>query len=290
MVAAKQRRTQSHTRRKRTTTAALCCVASAAASASSGAAASPIIETSSSSSSSSQQLQHRNLAEQQHQQRRRIAERRRLVESQWTSETMRNVQTLDYVLDDTDTSNVPKVYIRLRDGILVSPTDGDDNVVPHVEEDITTLEDSDFESLSGGEEDVIHHQKPRLPPTNGGHLKIWSQYSYQQQAVENSGRNLRGRSSSSDYYPDDSQHNSPTTEVEEISFIYEEDDPEEDDEIEGYDISTTQQQRELSLADAFVYQTKDEPKGKPQGKSSCLPSGKTRKVSLSVPLYWFQDR
>jgi hypothetical protein len=190
---------------------------------------------------------------------------------------MRNVQTLDFVLDETDTSNVPKYYVRLRDGLLVSPTDGDDNVVPHVQEDITTLEDSDFMSLSGGGEDgeeVIHHQKPRLPPTNGGHLKIWSQYSYQQQAVENSGRNLRGRSSSSDDYPDDSQPNSPTTEVEEIAFIYDEDDPEENDELEGYDIGTTQQQRELSLADAFVSQTKEEPKGKPQGKSSCLPSGK----------------
>lgn len=214
----------------------------------------------------------RNLAEQH--QRRRIAERRRLVESQWTSETISKVQTLDYVLDETDTSNVPKVYIRLRDGLLVSPTDGDDNVVPHVDEDITTLEDSDFESLSGGGEDgeFIHHQKPRLPPTNGGHLQIWSQY--QQQGVENSGRNLRGRSSSSGYYPDDSQPNSPNAEVEEIAFIYDEDDPEEDDELEGYDIGDTQQQRELSLADAFVSQTKEEPKGKPQGQSSCLPSGK----------------
>mmetsp|Transcript_20826 Transcript_20826/g.34344 ORF Transcript_20826/g.34344 Transcript_20826/m.34344 type:complete len:802 (-) Transcript_20826:70-2475(-) len=179
--------------------------------------------------------------------RRRMAEQRRRLEEQWTAEAIQNLQTLDYVLDESDTSNIPRHFIRSRDGRLRPPS------ALSVEEEIISVED-DSDDESTGEEgtsntEVVHHQKSRLGPTNNSHLHIMSQFQHWQSGD----RNLRGggiidHEDDVDAFPED---------LNEITFIYDEDDPEED--LDGYDlvyigneIDSHLQQRKLYFADDFV--------------------------------------
>jgi len=227
-------------------------------------------------------------------QRRRMAEQRRRLEEQWTAEAIQNLQTLDYVLDESDSSNNPRYFLRSRDGMLRPP------FAIHVDEHIIGLdeeddeEEADDESL-GGEGEVVHHQKSRLGPTNNnGHLQVWSQYQHWQSGD----RNLRGvivHEDDVDAMPEG---------LGEITLIYDQDDPEEED-LDGYDLVFIgngddssylyqQQQRELSLANDFVSSSsannfvkddpkgkgkgKPPPKGKGQGQDDLLPFGKKAKL------------
>ncbi len=199
----------------------------------------------------------RKLAEQ----RRRMAERRRLLEEKWTAEAIQNLQTLDYVLDESDDSNTPRYFIRSRDGMLLPP------FTTRVDEDIISLEEEENEessSSSGTSNTVlVHHEKSRLGPTNNDHLQIMSQFQHWQSGD----RNLRGSTSiiHVNFEPGSDE------DLDEITFIYDEDDPEED--VNGYDLVYIgsrdnthlhqQQQRELSLANKFVNSMKEDPQGKP---------------------------
>jgi len=217
-------------------------------------------------------------------QRRRLEEQRRRLEEQWTAEAIQNLQTLDYVLDESDTSNNPRYFIRSRDGMLRPP-----NAI-HVDEDISSLEEEGESDLGGdggtSNTEVVHHQKSKLGPTNKGNLHMMNQFQHWQSGD----RNLRGG---------DVDDSLPEELDQIMTFLYDEDDPEED--LDGYDLvyigneydATIQQQqsRELSLANDFVGNSsssansfvdgmENDPKGKgkspPQGKDKdqLLPFGK----------------
>jgi hypothetical protein len=221
--------------------------------------------------------------------RRRMAEQRRRLQEQWTVEAIQNLQTLDYVLDESDTSNNPRYFIRSRDGRLHPPS------ALHMEENIVSVEEDDDESTGEegtGNTEVVHHQKSRLGPTNNGHLHTMGQFQHWQSGE----RNLRGGSmlqegEDGDAFPED---------LDEIPFIYDEDDPEEED-LDGYELVYAgnqgnqddshlypQEQRKLSLADEFVSSTansfvnsaKEDPKGK--GDGQLLPFGKKAQIFNQV--------
>lgn len=215
----------------------------------------------------------RKLAEQ----RKRLAERRRLSQSQWTAEAIQKLQTLDYVLDESDDSNHPQYFIRNRNGVLRAPSDS------HVDEDISSLENEDEvdgESGEGTFYTVVHNQKARLGPTSKDQLKIWSQYQHWQN--NNGDRHLRGSTSGSIAYNKEDGDAQPdyNEKAEDISFVYADGDP--DDDLGGYklvyigdeneDLLHHHQQRELSTASSFVDKyVKEDPKAKDQG---LLPRGK----------------
>lgn len=221
-------------------------------------------------------------------QRRRMKEQRRRLEELWTAEAIQNLQTLDYVLDESDTSNNPRYFIRSRDGMLRPPSD------IHVDEVISSLEEEGEPVLGEGTSntEVVHHQKSKLGPTNKGHLQMMSQF----QHWESGDRNLRGGDV---IVSEDDIESFP--ELDQMSFLYDEDGPEED--LDGYDLVYIgsgddvdihqQEQRELSLANDFVggssannfvSHIKQDPKGKgkspPQGKDkdAILPFGKKANI------------
>ena len=230
-------------------------------------------------------------------QRKRMEERRRLLEEHWSAEAIRNLQTLDYVLDESDSSNIPRYFIRSRDGMLISPLDD------QFDEDIIDLEGDEGDKVDNGSSDVTssnnvgeHHQKSRFGPTNADHHHIWNQFEHWQSGE----RNLRG------IIHEDGVDTMQVIREDfgDIDFVYDEDDPEED--LEEYDLVYIgeidesylhhQRQRELSLADNFVSgssandfvnSSKKDSKGKtekkppPKGKGGgqeLLPFGKKAKI------------